>query len=192
MIQQQLAIQKGALSMSKMYEIREIIKLVDLSSIQEFELEHEDTRIVIRKKVSGDSQLPATFMKEGDVPGEPGINTFTPPVAEVPSIDLKQPEAKVETRQPSVLEVTPDLTENDLHKVVSPMVGTFYSAPEPGAAPFVKEGQKISAGTVVCILEAMKLFNEIEAEVNGEIAKILVKDGDLVEYGQPLFLVRTL
>lgn len=70
------------------------------------------------------------------------------------------------------------------------MVGTFYASPSPDADVYVKVGSKVSSDSVVCIVEAMKLFNEIEAEVNGEIVEILVKDGQLVEYGQPLFLVK--
>jgi acetyl-CoA carboxylase biotin carboxyl carrier protein len=71
------------------------------------------------------------------------------------------------------------------------MVGTFYRAPAPDADPYVKEGDTIQKDTVVCIVEAMKLMNEIEAEVNGTIVKVLVENGQLVEYGQPLFLVKT-
>jgi len=70
------------------------------------------------------------------------------------------------------------------------MVGTFYKASAPGAAPFVSIGSKVSDKTVVCIVEAMKLMNEIQAEVKGEVVDILVEDGQLVEYGQPLFLVK--
>jgi acetyl-CoA carboxylase biotin carboxyl carrier protein len=83
-----------------------------------------------------------------------------------------------------------DVNDPSLHKITSPMVGTFYKAPEPGAAPYVSAGDKVEENTIVCIVEAMKLFNEIEAEVKGEIVKVLVEDGQLVEYGQPLFLVK--
>ena len=79
---------------------------------------------------------------------------------------------------------------SDLHKITSPMVGTFYASPSPDADAYVKAGSKVSKDSIVCIVEAMKLFNEIEAEVNGEIVEILVKNGQLVEYGQPLFLVK--
>lgn len=74
--------------------------------------------------------------------------------------------------------------------ILSSSVGTFYAASEPGADPFVKPGQKVIANTVVCVLEAMKLFNEIEAGITGEIVEVLCKDGEFVEYGQPLFLVK--
>jgi acetyl-CoA carboxylase biotin carboxyl carrier protein len=90
---------------------------------------------------------------------------------------------------PAAAPVSEPAKEN-LHKITSPMVGTFYQSPSPEADIYVKVGSKVSKESIVCIVEAMKLFNEIEAEVNGEIVEILVKDGQLVEYGQPLFLVK--
>ncbi|MDF2928856.1 acetyl-CoA carboxylase biotin carboxyl carrier protein [Anaerospora sp.] len=78
----------------------------------------------------------------------------------------------------------------EFQPILSTSVGTFYAASEPGADPFVKPGQKVMANTVVCVLEAMKLFNEIEAGITGEIVEVLCKDGEFVEYGQPLFLVK--
>ena len=101
------------------------------------------------------------------------------------------------TTSPTVKETfaNSDVTEssvNDesLHKIQSPMVGTFYESSSPDSPAFVQIGDKVSEEGIVCIVEAMKLFNEIEAEVSGEIVEILVKDGQLVEYGQPLFLVK--
>lgn len=76
-------------------------------------------------------------------------------------------------------------------EITAPMVGTFYSSQDPKSDPFVKVGSKVTPNTVVCILEAMKLFSEVEAEVEGEITEILAKDGDFVEFGQPLFKVKT-
>jgi acetyl-CoA carboxylase biotin carboxyl carrier protein len=81
-------------------------------------------------------------------------------------------------------------TDANLHKIVSPMVGTFYRASSPDADPYVSEGDTINSKSVVCIVEAMKLMNELEAEVSGTIVKVLVENGQLVEYGQPLFLVK--
>ena len=89
-------------------------------------------------------------------------------------------------------EAAEDADEKELIEITAPMVGTFYSATEPGAEPFVKVGSKIDADSVICILEAMKLFTEVEADVSGEIVEILAKDGDLVEYGQPLFSVKAI
>jgi acetyl-CoA carboxylase biotin carboxyl carrier protein len=80
--------------------------------------------------------------------------------------------------------------EEDLHTVKSPIVGTFYESPAPGAPPFVKFGDAIRAGQVLCIIEAMKLMNEIESDVSGEVVKRLVSNGQPVEYGQPLFAIR--
>jgi acetyl-CoA carboxylase biotin carboxyl carrier protein len=80
--------------------------------------------------------------------------------------------------------------EEELHTVKSPIVGTFYEAPGPGALPFVKPGDQVAAGQVLCIIEAMKLMNEIEADASGEIVKVLVNNGQPVEYGQPLFAIR--
>ena len=89
-------------------------------------------------------------------------------------------------------EAADEVDEKELIEITAPMVGTFYSAAEPGAEPFVKVGSKIDADSVICILEAMKLFTEVEADVTGEIVEILAKDGDLVEYGQPLFSVKAI
>ena len=94
--------------------------------------------------------------------------------------------------EPVVEEEAADADEKELIEITAPMVGTFYSATEPGAEPFVKVGSKIDADSVICILEAMKLFTEVEADVSGEIVEILAKDGDLVEYGQPLFSVKAI
>jgi acetyl-CoA carboxylase biotin carboxyl carrier protein len=80
--------------------------------------------------------------------------------------------------------------EEELHSVKSPIVGTFYEAPGPGALPFVKPGDQVAAGQVLCIIEAMKLMNEIESDASGEVVKVLVNNGQPVEYGQPLFAIR--
>src|SRR5574344_1001495 len=85
----------------------------------------------------------------------------------------------------------PATDEERIVEITAPSVGTFYKSSEPGAEAFVEVGSVVKENTIVCILEAMKLFTEIEAEVSGEIVEILVKDGDFVEYGQPLFKVKT-
>lgn len=80
--------------------------------------------------------------------------------------------------------------KSDFYEVVAPTLGTFYAASEPGAEPFVQVGQQVQQDRIVCILEAMKLFNEVKAGCDGEIVEIYVKDGDFIEYGQPLFRIR--
>jgi acetyl-CoA carboxylase biotin carboxyl carrier protein len=151
--------------MFKLSEIKELIKLVDQTSVHELEIENEGTRLAIRK------------------PGRTeAVNVQTAPIAHtyVPAIPAQTaPEPKA-----------PVADTSHLHRITSPMVGTFYRAPSPDAAMFVNVGDRVTEKTVVCILEAMKLMNPLEAEVKGQIVEILVENGQLVEFGQPLFLVK--
>lgn len=169
--------------MLKLHEIREIIKLLDQSSVQEFELEHEGLRMSVRK---GGGVSSETVTQAPVVPSTKAapvqIQAAQAPVP-APVSAPQQPEAK-----PLAPAAKP--AEENLLKIVSPMVGTFYSKPDPNSPAFVKEGERVQPNTIVCIVEAMKLFNEIEAEISGEIVKVLATDGQLVEYGQPLFLVK--
>lgn len=164
--------------MLKVQEIRELIKLVDQSTIDEFEYEHEGSKIKMKKSAAAEAAVvqPAAVQRPIEVPVQQ-------PAVSAASIQETAPAAVQEAPKETVQEA-------DLHKITSPMVGTFYASPSPDADVYVKSGSKVSKDSVVCIVEAMKLFNEIEAEVNGEIVEILVKDGQLVEYGQPLFLVK--
>ncbi|AIE60682.1 acetyl-CoA carboxylase biotin carboxyl carrier protein [Bacillus methanolicus] len=168
--------------MLKIQEIRELIKLVDQSSIEEFIFEHEGSKIQMKKSstetIAVSQPVAQTVAKEAPKP----VAAEPVPVVQA---EAKAAEPKEETKQETAADIA------NLHKITSPMVGTFYQAPSPDAEPFVKKGSVVTKDTVVCIIEAMKLFNEIEAEVNGEIVDILVEDGQLVEYGQPLFLVKT-
>jgi acetyl-CoA carboxylase biotin carboxyl carrier protein len=148
-------------------EIREIIKMIDQSSIQRFECEQETTKLVIVKNDAG---------RAGQTPAAAAAVAEEKPVSA--AADRAVPAVKTGE-------------ESDVKTIVSPVVGTFYAAPEPGAEPFVKVGRQVAADTVVCIVEVMKLFNEVEAGMNGEIIEVLVQDGEFVEYGQPLFLVRS-
>lgn len=161
----------------KVQEIREIIKLVDQSNIGEFVYENEGMKIKLKKTEVGTVAytVPATEVVQAKVPMEVKTAPATQAVAKA-----------VETTTPA----TPIIEQENLHKITSPMVGTFYQSPSPDADAYVKKGSKVSKDSIVCIVEAMKLFNEIEAEVSGEIVEILVKEGQLVEYGQPLFLVK--
>lgn len=167
--------------MLKVQEIRELIKLVDQSSIDEFEFENEGSKIKMKKNgtatvnavTSAFEAIPATAIQPAPVQA-------VSPVLQVQ--EVKQEAVKQEER--------PKEDTANLHKITSPMVGTFYASPTPDTDAYVKAGSKVSKDSIVCIVEAMKLFNEIEAEVNGEIVEVLAKSGQLVEYGQPLFLVK--
>ncbi|MFB6465865.1 acetyl-CoA carboxylase biotin carboxyl carrier protein [Cytobacillus sp. Hz8] len=163
--------------MLKVQEIRELIKLVDQSNIDEFVYENDGSKIKMKKR-SGETVAIAQPVKQVAVE-----EVVAPQVVKTE----EKPEVKVEA---PVKEAAEEVEDSELHKITSPMVGTFYQSSSPDADPYVKQGSKVSKDSVVCIIEAMKLFNEIEAEVNGEIVEILVKDGQLVEYGQPLFIVR--
>lgn len=163
----------------KVQEIRELIKLVDQSSITELTFENDGAKVKLKKAEAGTVVVPTAAPEVKVVEAKPAA-------APAPVADAKPAAPKVEEAAP----VAAVSVETDLHKITSPMVGTFYQAPSPDSDPYVKVGDKVSGETIVCIVEAMKLFNEIEAEVSGEIVEVLVKDGELVEYGQPLFLVK--
>ncbi|RAZ76691.1 acetyl-CoA carboxylase biotin carboxyl carrier protein [Planococcus halotolerans] len=166
----------------KIQEIREIIKLVDGSSINEFTYEAEGTKIKLKKNVgvSAESSAAAPVQSAAAAPQAPAAPA-APAAPEAPAKEEKAADQAAETGS----------SDANTHQILSPMVGTFYQSPSPEEPAYVQVGTKVTADQVVCIVEAMKLFNEIEAEVDGEIAEILVKDGQLVEYGQPLFLVKT-
>ncbi len=158
--------------MLKIQEIREIIKLVDQSSVDEFTYEHEGSKIKLKKNAVQQVQAAQEVH-------EPAVQAIQQaPAAAAPAPKQEAPAAEAPADQ------------SNLHTITSPMVGTFYQSSSPESGAYVKLGSKVDENSVVCIVEAMKLFNEIEAEVKGEIAEILVKDGQLVEYGQPLFLVK--
>ncbi|CAH0263405.1 Biotin carboxyl carrier protein of acetyl-CoA carboxylase [Peribacillus simplex] len=162
----------------KVQEIREIIKLVDQSNISEFVFENEGTKIKLKKTETGTVLHPAAAP---EVVQANAAVEVKPAAATAPAV----PKA-VEPAKPAAA-----VTEQEnLHKITSPMVGTFYQSPAPDSPAYVKTGDKVTGDSIVCIVEAMKLFNEIEAEVSGEIVEVLVKEGQLVEYGQPLFLVK--
>ena len=167
--------------MFKMQEIREIIKLVDASSLDEFVYETDGTKVKLKRSNGVVTQVVAPKVEAQAVVQQPVV------------VEVESTKAPVETPlaslQPVASKVEVAGTEN-LHKITSPMVGTFYQSPNPESPAFVKVGDGVGEETIVCIVEAMKLFNEIEAEVEGEIVEVLVKDGQLVEYGQPLFLVK--
>ncbi|MBS4215722.1 MULTISPECIES: acetyl-CoA carboxylase biotin carboxyl carrier protein [Neobacillus] len=167
--------------MLKVQEIRELIKLVDQSSIEEFVYENEGSKIQMKKNNGVTVVQPAA---------QPAA-VAAPVAVQAAPVPAPAPQAPVQAvKQEAPKAASVETEDTNLHKITSPMVGTFYASPSPDAEAYVKAGSKITKDSIVCIVEAMKLFNEIEAEVTGEIVEVLVKDGQLVEYGQPLFLVK--
>lgn len=154
-------------------EVKELIKMLDETDISELTLESEGVKVSIRK---GTGLFAAA-------------NNAAPVAAAAPAASPAQPALEgAKAAAPVSQPATPIRGEN-IVEITAPMVGTFYAAPAPDAAPFVKTGDTVTPGQTVCIVEAMKLMNEIEAEVAGRIVDILVENGQPVEYGQPLFLV---
>ncbi|MBQ4840532.1 acetyl-CoA carboxylase biotin carboxyl carrier protein [Bacillus safensis] len=158
--------------MLKIEEIHELIKLIDDSTIDEFTYENEGAKIKLKKNKEVVQQVAA--------------QAPVAPVQAAPAQQAPTAQAPAQTEAP----VQEAAASENLHKITSPMVGTFYASSSPEADPYVTTGSKVKENTVVCIVEAMKLFNEIEAEVKGEIVEVLAENGQLVEFGQPLFLVK--
>ncbi|WLV23530.1 acetyl-CoA carboxylase biotin carboxyl carrier protein [Aciduricibacillus chroicocephali] len=164
--------------MLKIEEIQEIIKLIDKSSINEFIYETNGTSVTVKK--SADEY---TIQQPAAVTAPPVIQQIEKPAEPV----VQEQAPQIAAAEPATS--TKKTVDYD-YEIVSPMVGTLYHASSPDSDPFVQIGTKVSSNTTVCIVEAMKLFNEIEAEVDGEIVEILAEDGELVEFGQPLFRVK--
>ncbi|MEC0371983.1 acetyl-CoA carboxylase biotin carboxyl carrier protein [Paenibacillus chibensis] len=164
--------------MLKLSEIKELIQLVDETSVHELDIELEGTHLTIRK--ANKTEVIAS-------------QAIAQPYVQVPQQVIPQqvnsPAAVAAGEQPAA--GASNAADASLHKIVSPMVGTFYRSPSPEAGAFVSVGDKVNEKSTVCIIEAMKLMNELEAEVKGEIVEILVENGQLVEFGQPLFLVKS-
>jgi acetyl-CoA carboxylase biotin carboxyl carrier protein len=158
-------------------ELKELIDFLIEKDISEFELERGDVKVRIKR---GADAAP--------------VIAHAVPVAPMPMSSAAHPAAHSAPAAPASAPgsggAAPVSAEEELHMVKSPIVGTFYEAPGPGALPFVKPGDQVAAGQVLCIIEAMKLMNEIESDASGEIVKVLVNNGQPVEYGQPLFAIR--
>jgi len=161
----------------KLNEIQDLIKFVSKSGVSEVELETKEIKLVIKTPKSGSGLMAAPAVYAAPVAAAPVMTSA--PVAAAPVAEIKQ---------------TPPAAANgaDESKYVtikSPMIGTFYRSAGPDKPPFVNVGDEVNAGKAVCIIEAMKLFNEIESDIKGKIVKVLVNDASPVEYDQPLFLV---
>ena len=147
-------------------KVKKLIELLEESDIAEIEIHENDESVRISRMSSA---VPAMIAAAPAAPAAPA--------------SAAAPAATPATEAPAAAE------EISGHKVLSPMVGTFYRAPTPGAKPFVSEGQSVSAGDTLCIIEAMKILNQIESDKSGTIKKILVENGQPVEYNQPLFII---
>ena len=157
-------------------ELKELIEFLIEKDISEFELERGDVKVRIKRGADPVAPIithmaPMASMQSATMPAPPAHSATSAPPAPAP---------------PRAVEPA----EEELHAVKSPIVGTFYEAPGPGALPFVKPGDQVAAGQVLCIIEAMKLMNEIESDASGEVVRVLVNNGQPVEYGQPLFAIR--
>jgi acetyl-CoA carboxylase biotin carboxyl carrier protein len=157
-------------------ELKELIEFLIEKDIAEFELERGDVKVKIKR---------ASEASHMALPDSRYITVQPVPVAVAPPTPLA----------PAPLDLAASASapepESDLHIVKSPIVGTFYESPSPGSPPFVKVGDAVEVGQLLCIVEAMKLMNEIECDVAGELVKKLVANGQPIEYGQELFAVRT-
>lgn len=161
----------------KLNEIQDLIKFVSKSGVSEVELETKEIKIVIKTTTRKDA--PAVVYQAAPAPVQ---QLAAPAPIAVPSAPTSEKPTDTKPAAPA----------NDDSKYVtikSPMIGTFYRSPGPDKPLFVNVGDEITPGKTVCIIEAMKLFNEIESEVKGKIVKVLVNDATPVEYDQPLFLV---
>ncbi|HKD02547.1 MAG TPA: acetyl-CoA carboxylase biotin carboxyl carrier protein [Terriglobales bacterium] len=159
-------------------ELKELIEFLIEKDIAEFELERGDVKVRIKRAGELPSRSPAPDARFYAVEGPPA--TLPDALAAAVSPPPSSPPAKAAAPAP----------EEELHVVHSPIVGTFYESPSPGSPPFVKTGDQVTVGQVLCIVEAMKLMNEIESDVAGEIVKKLVANGQPIEYGQDLFTIR--
>ena len=150
-------------------EVSKILEFMEQHSLDEFEYENGNVHIRLRKSQSH-AGIPFRAMHSA------------------PEIVVAQP-ATASTVAPASSGSAPEPVDENLHVIKSPIVGTFYSSPTPGADPFVRAGDRVDAGRVLCIIEAMKLMNEIEADVAGEVMRVFVENGQPVEYGEPLFAI---
>jgi acetyl-CoA carboxylase biotin carboxyl carrier protein len=163
---------------NKLEELRELVEFLKANEIAEFDMEQADLKV--RIKFAGE---PAAAAPAGGL----DIAQLSRLMASAPAV----PVAAGVVASPAANAAEPAApAEEVLHEVKSPIVGTFYESPSPGAAAFVKIGDQVEVGQVLCIVEAMKLMNEIESDVAGEVVKRIAASGQPVEYGQPLFAIR--
>ena len=159
-------------------EIQDLLKLVNKTNLTEVEIEQKDFRIKIRRK-SPESNVIYTTQQSAPVPAP--VST---PVVPVSTEVVEEKKVAPAAEKPQV-----ESSEQNLYEFKSPMIGTFYRSSSPEQDPFVKVGDVVEKGQVLCIVEAMKLFNEIESEISGKVVKIMIENAQPVEYDQVLFLI---
>jgi acetyl-CoA carboxylase biotin carboxyl carrier protein len=168
-------------------ELRELVEFLKANDVAEFDMEREDLKV--RLKFTGavaNQPLVASGLDVAHLAQLIAAGNGGGAVAHAPAIAAPQAESAA---APAAAAAAVDPLAG-AHIVKSPIVGTFYAAPSPDAEPFVKLGDKVSTGKVLCIVEAMKLMNEIESDGSGEIVKVFIESGQPVEYGQPLFAIK--
>ncbi|ENH97434.1 acetyl-CoA carboxylase biotin carboxyl carrier protein subunit [Gracilibacillus halophilus YIM-C55.5] len=163
--------------MLSLQEIEQLIDRLDQSSVDELSYEANGTKLSLKKN----NAVATAAQPVQQVPVQTTHETNPPQVKTPEPVEEKETNNTADTSTPADYD----------HEIVSPMVGTFYSSPSPDKPAFIQAGDDVSEDSVVCIVEAMKLFNEIEAEVKGKVTEVLVENGELVEYGQPLFRIKT-
>jgi acetyl-CoA carboxylase biotin carboxyl carrier protein len=162
-------------------QLERLLSFMTEHGLEEFEYAHGDLRIRLKKAIAP----PST--------GDP--NRALPPASQIIISGTPAPasvtmQAAAQAPAESATQPAPTAPTEDLHVIKSPIVGTFYAGPNPEAGPFVKVGDMVTPGQTVCIIEAMKLMNEIEADISGEVTRVIVENGQPVEYGEPLFAIR--
>jgi acetyl-CoA carboxylase biotin carboxyl carrier protein len=153
-----------------MKEVKDLIQEILQSDITEFELEHTGTKVKLKRGRKGPEVTHLPLTPPSVTPSHPSLSA--PPEPSPPAIEQE------------------NLSDNGLHLITSPIVGTFFRAPSPGAAPYVEIGDVVEEGSILCVVEAMKLMNEIPADVTGEVVHIYVENSQPVEFGQKLFGLR--
>lgn len=164
-------------------ELRELLTVINQTDIAEFTLKSGDFELVLRKGIQSSDSLPSAEITSG---GGKEVAHSSPPMA--PSLPSASSSPSISPASASPPAPSPRAAERFV-EITSPMVGTFYRAPGPDESPFVEVGDRIRPGQTVCIIEAMKLMNEIEAETTGEVVEVLAQNGEPVEYGQVLMRV---
>jgi acetyl-CoA carboxylase biotin carboxyl carrier protein len=157
-------------------DIKAIIDLMKKNSVSEFELEKEDFKIKLKRSANGGAAAPVTYEE-------------APLVAYAPPLALSQGTAG-SAGSASASTAAASAANSGEQEIKSPMIGTFYRSPSPEAGPYIEVGMEVTPDTVVCIIEAMKVMNEIKAEARGVITQILIENAKPVEFGQPLFKIR--